>query len=273
MSSFDFTSNPVFGLTFKEHDARKMRHVLRHYERLPANGGDRIALFLVMVTLEADLEEDEVHSVKDWLNNGGDLPARPQRQVEEDPVIEPIVQPAYMTSSMTTTSESSEDTHSERNVGETAHDDTDSEGEDNDSVHMMETHMDVDSRDRNSTADHHFDVSVQHQNNEFASSHESEQPTESGVECNICMESYPKSEVYFNITRSCDHKDSSTCRECLETSIKTVFENGVLDCIQCPWCAATLTFNEIKIHTSRATFERQVFLGIVLTIPLLTNYE
>ncbi|PQE29386.1 ring finger protein [Rutstroemia sp. NJR-2017a WRK4] len=228
MSSFDFTSNPVFGLTFKEHDARQMRHVLRHYERLPANGGDRIALFLVMVTLEADLEEDEVHAVKDWLRNGGDLPARPQRHVEEDPVIEPIVQPASMTSRTTTTSESNEDTHSERHIGETVYDDSDSEEDDNDSVHMMKTHMDVDPRHRNSTADHHIDVSMQRQNNEFASSPEPEQPTESGVECNICMESYPKSQVYFNITRSCDHKDSSTCRECLETSIKTVFENGQL---------------------------------------------
>jgi hypothetical protein len=273
MSSFDFTSNPVFGLTFKEHDARKMRHILKHYERLPANGGNRIALFLVMVTLEADLEEGEVNAVKDWLNTGGDLPAWPQRQVEEDPVIGPFIQPASTTSSTTTASESSEDASLGRKDGEPVHDNMDIEGEDNESIPMVETLMDVNFNHRNSTPDHHLDVSMQHSNTDFASSYESEQHTESGVECNICMESYPKSQVYFNITRSCDHKDSSTCHECLDTSIKTSFENGVLDCIQCPWCTATLTYNEVKIHTSRATFERQAFLNTVFAIPYLTNYE
>ncbi|KAM3069584.1 hypothetical protein ACMFMG_005685 [Clarireedia jacksonii] len=262
MSSFDFESNPVFGLSFKEHDARKMRHILRHYGRLPEKGGDRITLFVVMITLEADLEEDEVKAVENWLNVGGDLPARPQRHVEEDPVIEPIVQPAFATSSPAAASES----RLEVDGGGTVHENRDIVGEDNDSTDMVEPLLNENSRHGNPTLDHHFEATMQQSIDDFASeaseasSHEAEQATENGVECNICMESYPESQVYFNITRSCDHKYSSTCRDCLDTSIKTVFENGVLDCIKCPWCEATLTYDEIKTHTSKATFERYQYL-------------
>lgn len=72
--TFDYQSGVVFGLNFKQHDARKMRHVLKHYGKLPENQGARLALFLRLQNLETSLDEEVSETVKDWFENGGDLP-------------------------------------------------------------------------------------------------------------------------------------------------------------------------------------------------------
>ncbi|KAF7874823.1 hypothetical protein EAF04_001997 [Stromatinia cepivora] len=81
--SFDYKSNEVFGLNFKQHDARSIRYILKHYGELPEKQGDRLALFLRLQSFEKNLHEDDCEKIKNWLANGGDLP--PRRPV--DPVI------------------------------------------------------------------------------------------------------------------------------------------------------------------------------------------
>ncbi|KAJ8064808.1 hypothetical protein OCU04_007118 [Sclerotinia nivalis] len=74
--SFDYKSSEVFGLDFKQHDARSIRHILKHYGELPEKQGDRLALFLRLQSFEKNLHEDDCEKIKNWLVNGGDLPSR-----------------------------------------------------------------------------------------------------------------------------------------------------------------------------------------------------
>lgn len=74
--TFDYKSSDVFGLDFKQHDTRNIRHILKHYGELPENQGDRLALFLRLQSLEKNLLEDDCEKIKNWLANGGGLPPR-----------------------------------------------------------------------------------------------------------------------------------------------------------------------------------------------------
>ncbi|KAI9651263.1 hypothetical protein NHQ30_001301 [Ciborinia camelliae] len=74
--SFDYQSSEVFGLNFKQHDARKIRHILKHYGELPESQGDRVVLFLRLQTLEKDLDQEVCDKIQDWMANGGELPSR-----------------------------------------------------------------------------------------------------------------------------------------------------------------------------------------------------
>lgn len=69
----------VFGLSFAQHDNRKMQQVLRHYNRLPNTPGSRAALFVELNQLAKELTadaaaEDQVQQLTDWIKNGGEFP-------------------------------------------------------------------------------------------------------------------------------------------------------------------------------------------------------
>lgn len=69
----------VFGLSFAQHDSRKMQQVLRHYNRMPSTPGSRAALFVELTKLGKELAVDEEHqmeaqTLEDWLKDGGDFP-------------------------------------------------------------------------------------------------------------------------------------------------------------------------------------------------------
>lgn len=69
----------VFGLSFAQHDSRKMQQVLRHYNRMPSTPGSRAALFVELTKLGKELAVDEEHQseaqkLEDWLRHGGDFP-------------------------------------------------------------------------------------------------------------------------------------------------------------------------------------------------------
>ncbi|POS71191.1 hypothetical protein DHEL01_v210414 [Diaporthe helianthi] len=77
MSSNDGKQLLVFGLTFAQHDNRKMQQVLRHYEKLPDNPGSRVSLFVqlnkVAKELMADeVAQEEVKQLTDWMKKGGE---------------------------------------------------------------------------------------------------------------------------------------------------------------------------------------------------------
>lgn len=62
----------AFGLSFKEHDARQMQHILRAYDKLPSAGANtRTLLYLRLATLERSLPSEEAQSLRDWLRAGG----------------------------------------------------------------------------------------------------------------------------------------------------------------------------------------------------------
>lgn len=81
MASNDGQRLIVFGLSFRQHDTRKMHRILDHYERLPHNANDRVALYTNLTTAAREISRDEAEAVKQWLENGGEFPfARPARE-------------------------------------------------------------------------------------------------------------------------------------------------------------------------------------------------
>lgn len=69
----------VFGLSFAQHDSRKMQQVLRHYDRMPSTPGSRAALFVELTKLAKELavneeHESEAQKLEEWLRHGGDFP-------------------------------------------------------------------------------------------------------------------------------------------------------------------------------------------------------
>lgn len=69
----------VFGLSFAQHDNRKMQQLLRHYDKLPDNPGSRASLFVQLNKVARELMADEtaqdhVQQLTDWMTNGGDFP-------------------------------------------------------------------------------------------------------------------------------------------------------------------------------------------------------
>ncbi|KAG4034259.1 hypothetical protein MFRU_003g02320 [Monilinia fructicola] len=80
----------VFGINYKDHDSRKMRHILKFYGELPENPGNRLSLYLRLQALEKDLHmhQDVCDKIENWLTNGGDLPNRHPEAEATNPVID-----------------------------------------------------------------------------------------------------------------------------------------------------------------------------------------
>src|SRR4051794_39821059 len=74
MASNDGARLTVFGLGYRQHDTRKMHRILDHYERLPDNANDRVALYTTLTALARDIPAEESKSLESWLANGGDFP-------------------------------------------------------------------------------------------------------------------------------------------------------------------------------------------------------
>lgn len=79
MASNDGQKLFVFGMSFAQHDNRKMQQILRHYDKLPVNPGSRAALFVGLNNLAKQLSADEatqgqVQQLTSWLHDGGDFP-------------------------------------------------------------------------------------------------------------------------------------------------------------------------------------------------------
>jgi hypothetical protein len=79
MSSNDGKQLLVFGLSFAQHDNRKMQQLLRHYDKLPDNPGSRANLFVQLNKVAKELmadeaAQDQVKQLTDWMTKGGDFP-------------------------------------------------------------------------------------------------------------------------------------------------------------------------------------------------------
>lgn len=79
MASNDGQKLLVFGLSFAQHDNRRMQQVLRHYGRLPANPGSRAMLFFELNKIGRELVADEAtrpeaELLTNWMKDGGDFP-------------------------------------------------------------------------------------------------------------------------------------------------------------------------------------------------------
>lgn len=69
----------VFGLSFAQHDNRKMQQLLRHYDKLPDNPGSRASLFVQLNKVARELmadeaAQDQIQQLTDWMTKGGDFP-------------------------------------------------------------------------------------------------------------------------------------------------------------------------------------------------------
>lgn len=69
----------VFGLSFAQHDNRKMQQLLRHYDKLPDNPGSRASLFVELNKVARELmtdesAQDQIQQLTDWMTKGGDFP-------------------------------------------------------------------------------------------------------------------------------------------------------------------------------------------------------
>src|SRR4051812_15579092 len=74
MASNDGARLTVFGLGYRQHDTRKMHRILDHYERLPENASDRVALYTTLTALARDIPGEEAQSIETWLSSGGEFP-------------------------------------------------------------------------------------------------------------------------------------------------------------------------------------------------------
>jgi hypothetical protein len=94
MASNDGQRLTVFGLGFRQHDSRNMHRILDHYERLPPNANDRVALYTTLTALARTIPQEEAQSIETWLANGGRSGAFPfTRPVRERD--RALVVPAY----------------------------------------------------------------------------------------------------------------------------------------------------------------------------------
>ncbi|KAG4442144.1 hypothetical protein IFR05_002357 [Cadophora sp. M221] len=80
-------SSTAFGLSFREHDNRKMQHILRAHDRLPENPNVRSTLYLALTNLENSLPDEEAQSIRDWLRDGGSLSDFPGPSTAQGPPI------------------------------------------------------------------------------------------------------------------------------------------------------------------------------------------
>lgn len=79
MSSNDGKQLLVFGLSFAQHDNRKMQQLLRHFDKLPDNPGSRASLFVQLNKVAKDLmadeaAQDQIQQLTEWMTKGGDFP-------------------------------------------------------------------------------------------------------------------------------------------------------------------------------------------------------
>lgn len=79
MSSNDGKQLLVFGLSFAQHDNRKMQQLLRHFDKLPDNPGSRASLFVQLNKVAKELmadeaAQDQIKQLADWMTKGGDFP-------------------------------------------------------------------------------------------------------------------------------------------------------------------------------------------------------
>lgn len=79
MSSNDGKQLLVFGLSFAQHDNRKMQQLLRHFDKLPDNPGSRASLFVELNKVAKELmadeaAQDQIKQLTDWMTKGGDFP-------------------------------------------------------------------------------------------------------------------------------------------------------------------------------------------------------
>ncbi|TGO47478.1 hypothetical protein BOTNAR_0523g00020 [Botryotinia narcissicola] len=208
--AFDYQSSKVFGLNFKEHDARKMRHVLKHYGKLPENQGDRLALFLRLQTFETSLDEEVSGKVKEWFENGGDLPST-----------HPVTAPAEESSGEGGEDEANEDKEEDSDEEEGSDDDSSSDsGASANSGHELQW------EDRERALRRHPGMDI--------------------------FDLFPQ--------RDCRHPDTLLCRECLDLSITTDIEYGLLIGIKCPLCSAVLTDHDILCKASLGVVNRYSYL-------------
>ncbi|TEY71646.1 hypothetical protein BOTCAL_0089g00250 [Botryotinia calthae] len=330
--TFDYQSGVVFGLNFKQHDARKMRHVLKHYERLPANQGARLALFLRLQALETSLDEEVSETVKDWFENGGDLP--PIHPVTA-PVEVPVKAPAKKSTGDEGEGEKAKEDEEEGSDEESSSDSgvsaisghellwkdreralrrnpgmdifdlfpqhpdnperdnyifgnepdngefgmepnrTEDEDESSESEEESEEEDDEDEdEDEENEEDEEDDEEDEEDDEEEEEEEieEIEEGPESGeaqdhfqnpphtVECVICAEYVPIVDTLSSITGDCQHPDTFICKECLDLSITTDIEYGLLNGIKCPLCTAVLTDQDVHQKASLEVLDRYMYL-------------
>jgi hypothetical protein len=80
--------------------------------------------------------------------------------------------------------------------------------------------------------------------------------TEPRMECCVCMESLSSRELpERNITSACKHK-VTTCSSCISTSIDTQVAAQSWDQLGCTECDEQLSYEDVQIIASQATFQR-----------------
>ncbi|KAH6650219.1 hypothetical protein F5144DRAFT_555621 [Chaetomium tenue] len=80
-------------------------------------------------------------------------------------------------------------------------------------------------------------------------------PTETTVQCSICIEDKPRAEMPAQNTPRCTHQPT-TCKDCLGEWLRSSIERGAWDRLQCPDCPESLDWRDVKRHASEGAFNR-----------------
>ena len=95
---------------------------------------------------------------------------------------------------------------------------------------------------------------------ESGEAQENSQNPPDNVECVICAEDVPMVDTLSSITGDCQHPDTFICKECLDLSITTDIDYGLLNGIKCPLCTAVLTDKDVHQKASLKVLDRLVTL-------------
>ena len=270
MASNDGSRLTVFGLTFRQHDNRQMQQILRAYGRLPANPGNRAALYTGLFGLSKSLREAEAEGIERWLQNGGhpdDFPDPPKPATatsvtkhgtgeswsEEDDIEDKVEDDGKW---------------SEYHSAALENDDVEMGGtltqvrvevneilqpNDNDSSGRPQTTLDAVPEEDEITGSNMDDVDFQPPRIPYK---ESENPKN---ECQVCYELMASASLLApsKLTSTCNHDSGiRSCFQCLMDHINITLERLALYAINCPFCDETLSPEEIKQYASPEGFAR-----------------
>ena len=286
----------AFGRTYQQHDTRQMRHILDHLDRTPNNPAQRVNLWVALVALEKELNDEEVQAISNWVVIGGEMPIEKRRpQPPAVPIMtyaDPIPSNGEEGSdaASASTEEESEDDEMEDRPGSWGYSATEA-GSRGGSVSGGDDDVSVRTESVESPDDHYEHVGIQTSPSLLADllrqygvelsipdldleSTEYRSPTPvsdvastaKGDEpvikpdldtCAICFE--PFSPSYFPREQKLAEEceeKGKTCLDCLSLWLREEVRQGKINKVGCPVCPAILNYETIKKYAAKEDFDQ-----------------
>lgn len=278
MLNADGTST-AFGLSFREHDNRKMQHILRAYNRLPENPNIRSTLYLALTSLENSLLDEDSQPIRDWLRDGGSLSDFPGPSAAQGPPINGdersnTAENAFVPQNPYASYPGGFQPHGwgtaagigEANGTEDQEDNSDDSIDDNEEDEEQDASQgqDEDNSDEQDESEEGEDdeATDESDSSDYIGPGQSIEIPEGYKECCICCEqfapdNFPES---TKITATCNHdREEVVCIPCIRKTIQTGLDNGETRRIYCVLCPEFFKLEDVKKYGTVAIISRYLF--------------